>query len=74
MAIKGGFLAVNAVTMSCRCEKSKKGLSPAAHLGNGCADLIVVSKCSRVDYLRYLMRLANPGKSPVSLQQRDKIK
>lgn len=56
LTIRGKFLSVNAATMSCRCEKSKKGLSPAAHLGNGCADLIIVSQCSRLDYIRFLMR------------------
>lgn len=56
VSIKGRFLAVNCATMSCRCDKTKKGMSPSAHLGNGCCDLILVSECSRVDYLRFLMR------------------
>lgn len=56
LTIRGKFLSVNAATMACRCHKSKKGLSPAAHLGNGCSDLIVVSQCSRLDYMRFLMR------------------
>lgn len=56
LTIRGRFLSVNAATMACRCVKSKKGLSPAAHLGNGCSDLIVVSECSRLDYIRFLMR------------------
>lgn len=56
IGIKGRFLAVNCATMSCRCEKSKKGMSPSGHLGNGCCDLILVSECSRINYLRFLMR------------------
>lgn len=56
LTIRGRFLSVNAATMACRCVKSRKGLSPAAHLGNGCSDLIVVSECSRLDYIRFLMR------------------
>ncbi|KAI1287061.1 Ceramide kinase [Halotydeus destructor] len=56
VTISGQFLAVNAATMTCRCEKAKKGMSPAAHMGNGCTDLIIVSKCSRWNYMRYLMR------------------
>ena len=52
IGIKGRFLAVNCATMSCRCEKTKKGMSPSAHLGNGCCDLILVSECSRINYLR----------------------
>lgn len=57
LTIRGKFLSVNAATMACRCHKSKKGLSPAAHLGNGCSDVVVVSSpCSRLDYVRFLMR------------------
>lgn len=68
VTIRGKFLSVNAATMSCRCEKSKKGLSPAAHLGNGCSDLIIVSQCSRLDYLRFLMRTGySTAQSPVSV-------
>jgi ceramide kinase len=66
VTIRGKFLSVNAATMSCRCEKSKKGLSPAAHLGNGCSDLIIVSQCSRLDYIRFLMRTGySTSESPV---------
>lgn len=57
--IKGKFLAINAVSMSCACPRSPKGLSPAAHLADGSADLILVRKCSRFDFLRYLVRHTN---------------
>uniref|UniRef100_A0A8C8S275 Ceramide kinase n=1 Tax=Pelusios castaneus TaxID=367368 RepID=A0A8C8S275_9SAUR len=57
--IKGKFLAINAVTMSCACPRSPKGLSPAAHLADGSADLILVRKCSRFNFLRYLIRHTN---------------
>ncbi|NXW10017.1 CERK1 kinase, partial [Fregetta grallaria] len=57
--IKGKFLAINAVNMSCACPRSPKGLSPAAHLADGSADLILVRKCSRFDFLRYLVRHKN---------------
>jgi ceramide kinase len=67
LTIRGRFLAVNAATMACRCDKARKGLSPAAHLGNGCSDLIVVSECSRLDYIRFLMRTGlSTSQSPVS--------
>lgn len=45
--------------MSCACPRSPKGLSPAAHLADGSADLILVRKCSRFDFLRYLVRHTN---------------
>lgn len=67
VCIKGRFLAINAATMTCRCGHSKYGMSPSQHLGNGCADLIIVSQCPRKDYLKYLFRTGGfSDKSPVS--------
>ncbi|KAH0616526.1 hypothetical protein JD844_027692 [Phrynosoma platyrhinos] len=57
--IKGKFLAINAANISCACPRSPKGLSPAAHLADGSADLILVRKCSRLNFLRYLVRHTN---------------
>ncbi|XP_076152412.1 ceramide kinase [Alosa pseudoharengus] len=57
--IRGKFLAINAVSMSCACPRSPKGLSPAAHLSDGTTDLILVHKCSRVNFLRHLLRHTN---------------
>ncbi|KAG8439884.1 hypothetical protein GDO86_005883 [Hymenochirus boettgeri] len=54
--IKGKFMAINAVSLSCACPRSPKGLSPAAHLADGSADLILVRKCSRLNFLRHLIR------------------
>ncbi|XP_051916301.1 ceramide kinase-like isoform X1 [Hippocampus zosterae] len=58
-SIRGKFLAINAASMSCACPRSPKGLSPAAHLADGTADLILVRKCSRVNFLRHLLRHAS---------------
>ncbi|XP_060633796.2 ceramide kinase [Anolis sagrei] len=57
--IRGKFLAINAANISCACPRSPKGLSPAAHLADGSADLILVRKCSRLNFLRYLVRHTN---------------
>ncbi|RXM27958.1 Ceramide kinase [Acipenser ruthenus] len=54
--IKGKFLAINAASMSCACPRSPKGLSPAAHLADGTTDIILVHKCSRLNFLRHLFR------------------
>ncbi|XP_064175604.1 ceramide kinase-like [Anguilla rostrata] len=54
--IRGRFLAINAASMSCACPRSPQGLSPAAHLADGTADLILVRTCSRANFLRHLMR------------------
>ncbi|WAR26114.1 CERK1-like protein, partial [Mya arenaria] len=56
--VVGKFVAVNSVTMSCSCDLSPPGMSPYCHLGDGCLDLILVSDCSRLDFLKFLMRTA----------------
>ncbi|XP_030769964.1 ceramide kinase isoform X3 [Rhinopithecus roxellana] len=55
----GKFLAINATNMSCACRRSPGGLSPAAHLGDGSSDLILIRKCSRFNFLRFLIRHTN---------------
>uniref|UniRef100_A0A2K5KD37 DAGKc domain-containing protein n=1 Tax=Colobus angolensis palliatus TaxID=336983 RepID=A0A2K5KD37_COLAP len=55
----GKFLAINATNMSCACRRSPRGLSPAAHLGDGSSDLILIRKCSRFNFLRFLIRHTN---------------
>ncbi|KAM9771998.1 ceramide kinase isoform 1-T1 [Syngnathus typhle] len=57
--IRGKFIAINAANMSCACPRSPRGLSPSAHLADGTADLILVRKCSRLDFLKHLLRHTN---------------
>ncbi|XP_055009991.1 ceramide kinase-like isoform X2 [Boleophthalmus pectinirostris] len=57
--ISGKFMAINAACMSCACPRSPKGLSPSAHLADGTADLILVRKCSRIDFFKHLLRHTN---------------
>lgn len=57
--IHGKFIAINAANMSCACPRSPKGLSPSAHLADGTADLIIVRKCSRLDFFSHLLRHTN---------------
>ncbi|XP_019732674.1 ceramide kinase isoform X2 [Hippocampus comes] len=57
--IHGKFIAINAANMSCACPRSPQGLSPAAHLADGTADLILVRKCSRLDFFKHLLRHTN---------------
>ncbi|CAH8614487.1 unnamed protein product [Dicrocoelium dendriticum] len=57
--INDRFIAVSAFVQSCRCSKSPMGPSPCAHLGDGCMDLILISKCTRKQFLQYLIRVAN---------------
>ncbi len=37
------FLAINAVTTTCKSPHTKEGMSPEAHYGDGNTDLIIVS-------------------------------
>ena len=46
---------------SCACRLTPHGVSPAAHLGDGCADLILVAGRSRCHTLSYLFRTAFTG-------------
>lgn len=57
--VYGKFLAINSTNMSCACPRSPRGLSPAAHLGDGSCDLILIRKCSRFNFLRFLVRHTN---------------
>ena len=57
--VKGRFAAVNSFLMSCRCRYSIEGPAPAAHLGDGCTDLVIVHRCSRFDYTKHLYRCSD---------------
>ncbi|XP_023206050.1 ceramide kinase isoform X2 [Xiphophorus maculatus] len=57
--IHGKFIAINSASMSCACPRSPKGLSPSAHLADGTTDLILVRKCSRLDFFKHLLRHTN---------------
>ena len=58
-SIKGRFISVIGANISCACAKSPEGLSPSAHLANGCLDLILVKHTSRLQYLRHMIRLSS---------------
>jgi ceramide kinase len=49
--------------MPCRCAKSKYGMSPFVHLGDGTFDLILVNRSWRAGFLRFLWQVANDGRS-----------
>uniref|UniRef100_A0A8C4PWM9 Ceramide kinase n=1 Tax=Eptatretus burgeri TaxID=7764 RepID=A0A8C4PWM9_EPTBU len=52
----GRFTAINLSAMSSSCARCPSGLSPAAHLASGSADLVLVRTCSRSALLRFLIR------------------
>ena len=63
----GKFMAINLVTMSCRCGLSPLGMSPYTHLGDGCMDLILISQCGRIKYLKHLSRIPRQSADQVGL-------
>lgn len=67
LAVKGKFMCINVATMSCKCGMSREGISPCAHRGDGCVDVVVVSHCSRLNYIRYLFRTSFHNQSPFDL-------
>lgn len=71
LELSGPFVGVNAAVTACRCPQTKKGFSPSNHLANGCADLIVVRPCSRMQYIQYLLRTGWTKKSAFDLKYVD---
>ncbi len=61
VTVQGEYVSVMAVVTPCRSDKSVSGILPHAHLSDGRIYLVLVSKCSRLDYLRFLIRLSSEG-------------
>ncbi|XP_071810524.1 ceramide kinase-like [Asterias amurensis] len=59
--VTGNFCAINAALVSGCNRLSPTGIAPSSHLGNGCLDLLLVHKCSRINFLRHLNRLGSSG-------------
>jgi ceramide kinase len=60
---EGRYTTVNCLNMPCRCAKSKYGMSPFVHLGDGTFDLILVKRSWRTGFLRFLWQVANDSRS-----------
>ncbi|XP_035676887.1 ceramide kinase-like [Branchiostoma floridae] len=54
--VRGRFIAINAATNSCACKKTPKGVSPSAHLADGCTDLILIHATPRYRFLGHLLK------------------
>ncbi|KAL5268000.1 hypothetical protein ACHWQZ_G004897 [Mnemiopsis leidyi] len=52
------FVSIDGCVMSCCSPQANKGLSPAAHIGDGCLDLIVHRRANGLRYLKYLANTA----------------
>jgi len=47
--------------MPCRSEKSSNGVAKYGHLSDGNIHLVMVKRCTRWQYLRFLMNLSSNG-------------
>lgn len=61
------FLAVAGPILSCRCDQSPEGMSKHSHLSDGKITLIMVKMCSRLQFLRFLIRLSKRNSDPLGL-------
>jgi hypothetical protein len=55
------YMAILCAVCSCRSDRSPLGVAPGAHLSDGHLHLILVRRCSRAQYLRFLMEVARKG-------------
>ena len=54
-------MSIMAVVMPCRSDKSRHGIIPHGHLCDGRIYLVLVSKCSHLQYIRFLITLTRKG-------------
>lgn len=54
--LRGHFFSIMSCSHVCCSLQAPQGASPNAHMGNGCTDLIMVSKCSALRHVRWLLR------------------
>lgn len=64
VTVEGEFSAIMAVVMPCRSDRSDSGLSPFAHMADGRIHLILVRKCSTLQYLKFLASIPRSGVLP----------
>ena len=64
VTVEGEFNAIMAVVMPCRSDRSDRGLAPYAHRADGRIHLILVRRCSALQYLRFLASIPQSGVLP----------
>lgn len=61
ITIEDDFAGIMMVIMPCRSDKSQHGVAKYGHLSDGNIHLVMVKKCSRFQYLRFLMKMSSTG-------------
>jgi len=59
--IQGEYAAIMMVIMPCRSDKSSQGVAKYGHLNDGIIHLVLVKKCSRWQFLRFLLKISSRG-------------
>ena len=59
--IEGDFKSVMAIVTPCRSDQSALGLSPYGHLSDGRIQMVLVHKCSVLQYLCFLAAIPRGG-------------
>ncbi|KAL3158367.1 hypothetical protein ABBQ38_010606 [Trebouxia sp. C0009 RCD-2024] len=62
--VEGEFKSVMAIVTPCRSDQSTLGLAPYGHLADGRIQLVMVHKCSVLQYLRFLAAIPQAGIEP----------
>ncbi|EIE23262.1 hypothetical protein COCSUDRAFT_66245 [Coccomyxa subellipsoidea C-169] len=60
-SIEGEFKSIMAIVTPCRSDMSAGGLARTAHLNDGRLKLVLVKRCSVLQYLRLLIRIPTLG-------------
>ena len=60
--MQGEFKSIMAIVTPCRSDLSAGGLARTAHLSDGRLKLVLVRRCSVLQYLRLLARIPTLGK------------
>ena len=52
------------IVSPCRSDKTRSGMARYGHLSDGRAKLVLVRRCGRLAYLRFLLQMASSGVYP----------
>ena len=61
VSVEDDFAGIMLVVMPCRSDKSAAGVARFGHLSDGALHLVLVRRCSRWAYLRFLLHLSRAG-------------
>lgn len=57
-------MSIMLIVSPCRSDKTRAGMARYGHLSDGRLKLVLVRRCGRLAYLRFLLRMASTGVYP----------